>query len=104
MGDKASAAAVPLTGFGANDAHDLAVELEFHFGLRQQTRPLADFSRNGHLTLGRDTHDLLLTLTCKSKRFNVDLQALAGRYLRGRPSSAAKPIARPAAVGDYGML
>lgn len=49
MSDKSGAATIVLAGFGANDAHDLAVELEFHLRLRQQTRPLADFSRNGHL-------------------------------------------------------
>ncbi|MGB8840526.1 MAG: hypothetical protein WCC64_05615 [Aliidongia sp.] len=45
------AAAIALAGRSANDAHDLAIELELYFRLRQQTRPLADFSRDGHLTL-----------------------------------------------------
>jgi hypothetical protein len=36
MGDKASAAAVALTGFGANDTHDLAIELELHVRLRPE--------------------------------------------------------------------
>src|SRR5580704_2955085 len=78
MGDKASAATVPRAGFGANNAHDLAVELEFHFRLRQQTRPLADFSRNGHLTLGRNAHGGLLTRTCKSKGLGIDLLGSVG--------------------------
>jgi hypothetical protein len=43
MGDKASAATILLADFGANDSYDLAVELEFHFRLRQQTRPFPDF-------------------------------------------------------------
>ncbi|MGB8841323.1 MAG: hypothetical protein WCC64_09625, partial [Aliidongia sp.] len=50
MRDKAGAAAIALAGRSANDAHDLAIELELHFRLGQQTRPLADFGRDGHLT------------------------------------------------------
>ncbi len=45
-------------GLGAKDAHDFAIELEFR--LRQQTCPLADFDRDGHLAFGRDTHGELL--------------------------------------------
>ncbi len=57
MGDEASAATVLLSGLRANDLHNLAIELEFDLGLRQQARPLADFSWNGHLTFGCDAHD-----------------------------------------------
>jgi hypothetical protein len=74
MTDKPSAATIVLAGFGANDAHGLAVELEFHFGLRQQTGLLADVDRNGHLAFGCDAQQYLRTVTGRSKRAPGGLQ------------------------------
>jgi hypothetical protein len=91
MGDKAGTATVPLAGRSANDAHHLAIKFEFHFRLGQQARPLADLSRNGHLTLGRDAHGFLLTLTCKSKYTDIKLQASAAkRQLASRLAKASQ--------------
>jgi hypothetical protein len=47
--DKARAASCLFARLCANDANDFAIELEFHFGMRQQTRPFANVGRNGHL-------------------------------------------------------
>ena len=74
MGNKPGAATIALTGFGRKDAHGLAVELELHFRLWQQTRPLADFGRNSHPTFGYDAHGHILTLTCKSEEFGVEVR------------------------------
>lgn len=51
MSDKTSTATTVFTGFGTNDAHDLAIELELHLRLWQQASPFADFGRDGHLAL-----------------------------------------------------
>ena len=77
MGDKPRAATPLLTGLGANDAHDPAVELEFHIGVRQETRPLTDLSRDGHLAFGSDAHGCLLTLAWMSKEPAVEVQGSA---------------------------
>jgi hypothetical protein len=56
MCDKASASAIFVPRFGTNDAHGVAVELEFDFCLRQQPSSLPDVGRNGHLPLRCDAH------------------------------------------------
>ena len=58
MTDKPRAATIALAGFGATDAHRLAIELELHFGLWQQSRLFTDFDRNGHLAFGCDAHSV----------------------------------------------
>jgi hypothetical protein len=42
---------------GSNDPHDLPIEFELNLGMRQETRPLSDVDRDGHLSFGRDAHD-----------------------------------------------
>src|ERR1700722_6334473 len=79
MSDKPGAATNAVSGFGANDACDLTIELELHFRLWQQTRPLADFSRNGHLTFGCDTYSHLVTLTCMRREFGVNFEDAAAQ-------------------------
>jgi hypothetical protein len=75
MGEKAGAATIPLAGRSTNDAHDLAIELEFLFRLGQQTGPLADLGWDSDLTFGRDAHGALpLTPTCRSKDPRIELQ------------------------------
>ena len=63
MSDKASAAAALAPGGGADDPNRLAVELEFDLRVRQQTRPLADGDRNGHLPFRRNAHSRLFCLS-----------------------------------------
>ena len=50
MGEDPCAATVLFSALGANDAHVLAIELEFHFGVRQEPCLLAYFRRNRNLT------------------------------------------------------
>jgi hypothetical protein len=59
----------------------MTVEFEFDFRVRQQTRPLADVRRDGHLALGCDAHGRFLTLTCKSKELSANSQTLARNAL-----------------------
>ncbi len=106
MSDKPGAATIALTGFGTNDAHDLTIEFELHFGLWQQTRLLADFGRNGHLTFGCDTHCQILTLTCKSKEVasicKVRPLSTGGQNEHGAWTIAAGMSAKLAAAGGHG--
>src|SRR6516225_539151 len=56
MGHKASPPAVLAADLGSDDPYDLAVKLEFDFGMWEQTRPLADLGGDGRLSFGRNTH------------------------------------------------
>ena len=70
MRDKSGASTVSLAGLGADDTYGLAVELELHLRVRRKARPLANFSRNGHLAFGRDAH--VQPLTRKRKESTQD--------------------------------
>jgi hypothetical protein len=62
MSDESGAATRSLAVSSREEAHDLTVELEVDFGVRQQTRTFTDLARNGHLTFGCDAHQWI---SCK---------------------------------------
>src|ERR1700728_1860327 len=49
--------AVPALALGADDPHGLAVIFEIDLHMRQKPCPLADFGRDGDLSLRRDAHE-----------------------------------------------
>ena len=62
MSDESGAATRSLAVSSREEAHDLTVELEVDFGVRQQTRTFTDLARNSHLTFGCDAHQWI---SCK---------------------------------------
>src|SRR5437899_11351355 len=78
MGNQACAATRPLA-IGPDDLHGLAVVEEVDFRVRQKTRLLANFLRDGDLALGRDAHWLSLFLLaygdCLAQPFRLNYSA-----------------------------
>src|SRR5215216_5778999 len=60
--DERTAALRAARAGGLLDAHGVAVDLEFHLGVRQQAEPVPDFERDGDLSLAGDPHLVLLLL------------------------------------------
>ncbi len=62
MGDQAGAAPVSALGGDGRQSHNLVVEIEGDFGVRQKPRLLSNGGGYGDLTLLRDAHARLLIL------------------------------------------
>ena len=83
MSHKASALAVLIADLGADDPYDLAIKLEFNFGMRKQTRALAHLGGDGHLSFRRNAHGaeyLLLRVRVRNRHLRGNRRVFRERF------------------------